>query len=326
MTRPIVVIAEQIAGKLRPVTFETVAFALEIQRLRPAPIRIVILGAEPERAARSIADAAGLDVLGIRTELAGYNAESYKAVLAPLLAELEAAWICVAHTPVGMDFAPGLAFRLGAVCITGIEAVAADGDRLLFTRAFHNGKMLGDVGSRTDAAVLTVTPGVFKPPAAAVGAGRVAIRQVACPPVRSRTLAVTAAATQESELTSAPVVVAAGRGVDKKENLALIFRLAELFPRAAVAGSRWVCDAGWLPRRRQVGLTGARVAPRLYIACGISGSPQHLAGMRDSVLIAAVNRDPHAAIFNIADVCIVEDLNTFIPAFIREYRKNRQLQ
>jgi electron transfer flavoprotein alpha subunit len=121
-------------------------------------------------------------------------------------------------------------------------------------------------------------------------------------------------------ITQAEVIVAAGRGIGRPENLELIGELAECFIRSAVAGSRAVIDAGLLPHGRQVGLTGKTVAPRLYIACGISGSPQHIAGMKASALVAAINKDPNAAIFSHSHYCIVEDLEKFIPVLIDELK------
>ena len=324
MTRPIAVIAEHLEGRLRPATYELIGFALELRQTIPAPVRVLILGNDPEKMAAVIAARTGLDVTGIRaSNLARYNGEHYKNILATLLAVLDPAYVCIAHTPNGMDFAPGLAHRLGAVCITGVESLYEDQGRIRFTRAFYNGKILADICADTETAVLTVAPGFFKPPAAEPAVpGRIEIRKTSCRQARVRTVETRKAPAQESELAQAPVIVSAGRGVGNKENLALIFKLAALFPRSAVAGSRWICDAGWLEHRRQVGLTGALVSPKLYIACGISGSAQHLAGMRTAGFIVAINSDPHAAIFNVADIGIVADLNVFIPALIEAHRKS----
>jgi len=323
MTRPIVVIAEHLEGKLRPATYELIGFALELRQTIAAPIQVFILGNDPEKMAAIIAAKTGLDVTGIHEpSLARYNGELYKNILATLLAELNPAYVCIAHTPVGMDFAPGLAHRLGAVCITGVESLYEDQERILFTRAFYNGKILADICPETETALLTVAPGFFKPPVAVpAGPGRIEIRRTSCGEAPLRIVETRKAPRQESELAQASVIVSAGRGVGKKENLASVFKLAALFPHAAVAGSRWVCDAGWLEHRRQVGLTGALVSPKLYIACGISGSAQHLAGMRTAGFIVAINSDPHAAIFNIADICIVADLNVFIPALIEAFQQ-----
>ena len=124
-----------------------------------------------------------------------------------------------------------------------------------------------------------------------------------------------------SAITEAKVIVAAGRGIGEAEKLGIIEQLAKVFPRSAVAGSRIVCDMGWLEYKCQVGVTGATVTPELYIACGISGAVQHVSGMRSSGFIVAINTDPAAAIFQTADICVVEDLTTFIPILIEMYEK-----
>lgn len=116
-----------------------------------------------------------------------------------------------------------------------------------------------------------------------------------------------------ADISEANVIVAAGNGIGSEDNLVWIQRLADLFPRAAIAGSRLVCDRGWLDYQQQVGVTGASVAPALYIACGISGATQHRMGMRGSEYVVAINTDPNAPMFNEADICIVEDLIEFIP-------------
>ncbi|MCJ7809019.1 MAG: electron transfer flavoprotein subunit alpha/FixB family protein, partial [Desulfobulbaceae bacterium] len=116
----------------------------------------------------------------------------------------------------------------------------------------------------------------------------------------------------------------AGWGVGEKENMALIKQLSALFPRSAVAGSRPVCDMGWLEYKRQVGLTGATVSPKLYIACGISGAMPHQVGMQGAGFIVAISTDPRAPIFNLSDVCIQEDLKRFIPALVEEFQKRKR--
>ena len=141
---------------------------------------------------------------------------------------------------------------------------------------------------------------------------------------RTRTSVVLPAPTAAAGIAEAEVLVAAGRGVGGPENLELVFRLAALFPKSAVAGSRIACDLGWLEYPRQVGVTGATVAPRLYIACGISGAVQHVMGMRGAGFVVAVNKDPAAAIFREADVCIVDDLAEFLPVLIEKARSARR--
>jgi electron transfer flavoprotein alpha subunit len=116
-----------------------------------------------------------------------------------------------------------------------------------------------------------------------------------------------------------------GRGIEEEANLPLIYQLAETIPKAVVCGSRPVIDSGWMAYDRQVGVTGATVTPKLYIACGISGAAQHVSGMKGSGFIVSINTDPMAAIFNISDICIVEDLKTFVPLLIRAVEKIAQV-
>jgi electron transfer flavoprotein alpha subunit len=137
----------------------------------------------------------------------------------------------------------------------------------------------------------------------------------------SRSLGIKQANTDTAGIGDANVIVAAGNGIGEKENLDFIHQLAALFAKSAVAGSRIVCDMGWLGYQCQVGVTGTTVSPQLYIACGISGAVQHVMGMQGSEFIVAINKDPSAAIFQVADICIVEDLTAFIPAFIHAFRE-----
>ena len=129
---------------------------------------------------------------------------------------------------------------------------------------------------------------------------------------------------ESSALAEASIIVAAGRGIKEEENLELIQQLASVFNGAAVGGSRPLCDLHWLEYKQQIGITGATVTPDLYLACGISGAAQHISGMRNAGFIVSVNIDPKAAIFNHSDVCIVEDLNTFIPTFMETVQKMKQ--
>ena len=143
------------------------------------------------------------------------------------------------------------------------------------------------------------------------------------PAFKTRSLGIKQAEADTSGISEADVLISAGMGIGDEENLEFIYALADLFPKSAVAGSRIVCDQGWLEYKCQVGVTGATVSPGLYIACGISGAVQHVSGMRGSGFIVAINTDPAAAIFHTADVCIVEDLKTFIPAFMEEYESEK---
>jgi len=326
MDHTIAIIAEHFRGELKPVTYDLMAFAAELQRLHPASVKVVILGDRVTELARKTARETGLDVIGIRDpHLASYNGDTYKAILGELLPELRTAYVCAPHTTQGGDFAPALAVRLDSACITGVERVFKEDGRICFTRAIYNGKIMANLSPGTGPVVVTVQPGIFKPPHFEhTTPGVVDIRTVSHPPQRTCSMGIKLVKQEDSALAEAEVIVSAGRGIGKKENLGLISRFAALFPRSALGGSRPVCDLDWLEYKQQVGITGATVKPRLYIACGISGSVQHLSGMRGAGFIVAINTDPDAAIFNVADVCIVEDLTTFIHEFIEGYEDQKR--
>ncbi|MCU0844053.1 MAG: electron transfer flavoprotein subunit alpha/FixB family protein [Spirochaetes bacterium] len=316
--KPIVIIAELESGTPHPASFEAVSFARALARLEPGPLRIIAFGADVRNAALEIAAKTGVDVSALENEhAAGYTAGLWKEALATSIAPLDPRFVVVPHTARGYDFAPGLAVRLGAGCVTAVEALQMDDGAIGLTRSAFGGKALMHIVPPEGCTVLTVLPGAFPPEEAAPAApGAVTILRNNARDARSRALGRTASEVETASLNEAEVIVAAGRGIGKKENLALIRALAALFPRSAVAGSRAVCDAGWLEYARQVGVTGKTVSPRLYIACGISGTAQHVAGMKNAQTIIAINTDPGAPIFNIAHYGVAEDLTRFIPLFI----------
>ena len=320
--RPIVIIAELEYGAAHPACLEAVHAARALAR-GEAPLLIITLGDLVRDAAADLAERTGIDVLALENEhAAGYGAGLWKAALAEAIEPLDPRFVVVPHTARGYDFAPGLAVRLGAACVTAVESVREEEGAIVLTRSAFGGKTLMDIRPPGGRVVLTVQPGAFHAEEAVPASpGTVTIRHSEAVDTRSRFLGRTAVEGETASLGEAEVIVAAGRGVGKKENMGLIATLASLFPRSAVAGSRAVCDAGWLEYARQVGVTGKTVAPRLYIACGISGTAQHLAGMKNSQTIVAVNTDPGAPIFNVAHYGVVEDLSTFIPLFIETCKK-----
>jgi electron transfer flavoprotein alpha subunit len=324
--RPIAVIVEHNEGKIRPAAYELLAFAREIQRFNPGRITAIILGHDVRATAEQVAQETGIAVLAASDEqLMYYNCETYKCVLKQLLGEFQPGFVCIADSSQGSDFAPGLAVRLNAACITQVESIAAAGDELVFYRTVFSGKVQLGVRSLTETVVLTFQPGMIAPVEKTVGIpGKVDFKKVSIPPQRSKTTSRRSVQTGDILLGDAKAVVSAGRGIGDEANLSMLYRLAACIPHAVVCGSRPVVDMGWLPYGRQVGVTGATVTPALYMACGISGAAQHVSGMRGSGFIVSINRDPSAAIFHISDVCIVEDLKTFIPTFIEALEKNRK--
>jgi electron transfer flavoprotein alpha subunit len=355
-------------GRPAPVSLELIAFAKSLRRNAAEPIRVFLPGRGIGAAAAELARLPGVAVTGIEGEsLASYSAEAWKETLAPLLAARKTRFICVSHDANGADFAPGLAVRLGAACITAVEAFRIEAEGPVFSRSILKGKLQMEIVPEAETAVVTLLPGAFRrgdapsspmdkarknetvllpeefrrkaiPPTGATTlkeeksevqgdrAGPPAAEMISVPdiPLKTRPLGLLPAPDEAADLAAAEVIVSAGRGIGGEENIELLRRLASLFSRAAIGASRAVCDAGWLPCRYQIGQTGKTVSPRLYIACGISGALQHLAGMRGSQCIVAVNRDPQAAIFRVADVAVVEELVSFLPLLIAACRKHRE--
>ena len=294
MENQIIVIAEHADGQINPVTYELIAFAKKLQAPGFLSIKVIILGAEILKPAMKIAEISGLDVTGFDIpQLLDYNGELYCSVLAQYLIAAPPAYVCVAQTSRGLDFAPALAVELGGACISGIEDILPAEDGVCFARPLYGGKAMAHIRPETKTAVLTVQPGIFKPDQqTAAQSGRVALEPAAIEPKWWHSLGLKHLATDNAGISEADVVVGAGQGFGDTENLELAQRLASIFPKSAVAGSRIVCDLGWLEYACQVGVTGATISPRLYIACGISGAIQHVGGMRGSELIVAINKDP----------------------------------
>jgi electron transfer flavoprotein alpha subunit len=318
---PVAIIAEHNENGLCPVNRDVAACARVLAHAISSPVQGILLGDRPETAAADLAQSFGIDVTAIENPaLATYRAEVYAAELDALLAEWNPPFVLTGHTGTGCDFAPGLAVALNAACITAVHAVEKETGRILFHRSVAGGKLTAGVAATTRTTVITVQPGAFPDtPTPMATAGRVDLRRGQIRPERTRHLGIQQSDTAPSNLAEARVVVAAGNGIGEPENLDLLERLATQFHGSAVAGSRPVCDRGWLPYNRQVGITGTVVAPELYIACGISGTTQHVAGMAGSGTVVAINTDARAPIFREADIGIVEDLTTFMPLLLETF-------
>ncbi len=324
MEKQIIVIAENRDGEIHPVTFELIAFAETIAGMDRMPIVIVAMGSEALEC--SGLREFGHDVVAAHiSDYPGYCAETCQNVFATLLSDMAPAYICLAHTAQGSDYAPALAGQFDAACVTDIETIEKSTAGICFSRRIFAGKKSARIVSHTLPTICTVSPGIFKPKTPdAASPGNLKVVKSSFTPRHTRLLGKKKAPQAASSITDADVIVAAGNGIGDKENLSLLRQLAELFPHAAVAGSRPVCDRKWLDYNRQVGITGAVVRPKLYIACGISGASQHIAGMRESGFVVAINTDPNASICNAADICVVEDLKQFIPEFIDRIRSARE--
>ncbi len=255
---------------------------------------------------------------------ADYSPQSYALALAGFAGQAKPAAIFFAATAMGKDLAPRVAARLGAALASDCTKVAVKDGSLEFTRPIYAGKAFLSLRLKTSPKLATLRPNVF-PLAEAVGgaAGETIRLEVAVPDgaVKGRVAEVLKEESAELDVTEADIVISGGRGLKGPEAFALLRDMAAVFPRAAVGASRSAVDSGWIGHQHQVGQTGKTVSPELYVAVGISGAIQHLAGMSSSKFIVAVNKDPEAPIFKIADYGIVGDLFEVVPKLTAELKK-----
>ncbi len=326
-TKKTAVIFESFDGKIRLSSWEALTCASELSNKEADEILLILLGEKPDVLAQEIASKSGRHVIAIETGNGGYyNSAGYKSILSSLFLEQRVTHVCLAGTTQGLDYAPGLAIRIGAECLTGVEGVFHVEDRAGFVRSIHGGKIVEKLSVTAPITLIVTQPGTFKPFSEPnLTQGVVDLRTVSVAESMIRNIEIKQVQKESSALAAASIVVSAGRGFKEEEKLDLIRQLASVFTRSAVGGSRPLCDLGWLEYNQQVGVTGATVAPNLYLACGISGAAQHISGMRNAGFIVAINIDPKAAIFNYSDVCIVEDLTTFIPTVIETFDKLKAL-
>jgi electron transfer flavoprotein alpha subunit len=323
----ILIIGEHADNQISPITLELIAFAKILQQHTHAGIHLLLAGRHLADAANRLAEIQGIDITFMEPDVSAIStgAESapidlvFKNLPIALILRLNPVYVCMGHTPTGTDVAPALAISLNAACITGVERVVTRDNNLCFIRSVFNDKFTAAMLPTSKTSVLTIMPGSFKPEPALPGkSGTVSILSAPNNQDHYAFQGFKKNDADTSALNNADVIVSAGNGVKKQEHLEMVYQLSRIFPKSAVAGSRPICDKKWLTYSQQVGVTGASVKPKLYMACGISGASQHTAGMRDARFIVAINTDPHAAIFNIADVCIIEDLTTFIPRLIMQ--------
>lgn len=316
MGKNIIVVAEILNNNLRSVTFELIAFAEKLAELNSANIKIIIINNAPVAHAEEISKSTGYDVIAVATPLLEhYNGEAYKSILQAIIGDLNPLFICVGHTSQGLDFAPGLSVRLGCSCITCINGIAEKDNKTIFSRYIFGGKINAFIQPETEVSVLTIQPSLFKKDNNPEKPGEIVHLTLNTPPLKMKNSGITKPESSPSHLSDAKTIIAIGRGIEDPENITLAEKFSHLFTNAALACSRPVVDMGWMRYKHQVGITGTEVAPDLYIACGISGSSQHIAGMNKSKFVVAINNDPNAAIFNVSDICIVDDILGFFQSF-----------
>lgn len=313
----ILVVAEQREGKLNRASWEAIAAAQQAGD----QIKVAILGAGIDAVADELAAAESAEVIVVDDPaLKEYTADGYVQALSALLSREQPSHVFFAHTYQTRDFAPALATRLQRSLITDVTAVRQHDGALAYMRPVFQGKLVAEVAAQgASPHLVTCQIGAFRADAAKRGSAAAAIRKaeagVDASKIRQKPEAPFKEAKQAVDLSQAERIVAIGRGIKGQEHLKLVQDLAQALG-AEIAASRPICDAGWLPMDRQIGSSGQTVAPKLYIALGISGAIQHLVGMKGSRTIVAINKDPEAPIFEIADYGIAGDLFEVVPAMI----------
>ena len=316
-TDRIVLVADVDQGVPPPAILDLAAVAQQMADKDTGDVRWLVVGNRAAAAAAGLAGPSGYPATALEIPSGtALNGELAGSLLQPLLADLQPDVVVLRHTARCQDFAAALAIALEAAYVAGIQGIVAHSRGFHFLRAVLGGRLVAEIATDGRPVVLTVMPGCFKHDGRSDGPAAIDVWQPELPATRSQLIEIRRSES-EASLHQAETIVAAGRGIGSPDNLAWIQRLADRLPCSAVAGSRIVCDAGWLPYDRQVGVTGATVAPRLYLACGISGAPQHIGGMQGAEMIVAINKDPNAVIFNLADIGVVEDLEVFLPLLIK---------
>ena len=316
----IVVVAEQRGGALNRATWETIAAAQQLGGAAGAPVAVLVPGARAGAAANEVAAADVQEVITLEhAALEPYTPDGFTAALEAALEQLDARYVLMPHTYQTRDFAPKLAARMDRAIITDVTSIKSGGEPA-FVRPMFQGKLTADVVPQGPAPhFVTFQIGAYRVDHAKKGASAARVRaltvDVDASTVREKPEAPFQQAKQAVDLSQAERIVSVGRGIKEQANIAVAEKLAQALG-AEIAASRPICDAGWLPMERQVGSSGQTVAPKLYLALGISGAIQHLVGMKGSSTVVAINKDPDAPIFEIADYGIVGDLFEIVPAII----------
>ncbi|MGH9623895.1 MAG: electron transfer flavoprotein subunit alpha/FixB family protein [Bryobacteraceae bacterium] len=322
----VLVVLEPRGGNWNGVSFEALAAAQKLAQAAGGPVYAAIPGANLEELARQAAAYELEKVFALEHQLLGaYTAEAYAMAFEQLIKAVQPQAVVFPHTYQVRDYAPKLAARFSTALVSDVVDLKTDSAAPVFVRQIFQGKLNADVHASRGIPFFSVQAGAFRASQPRPqGSGMAAIEQFAveidAAQICSRPEEPFRETQRAVDLSNAERIVAAGRGIQKKENLRIVEALAQAFG-AELAASRPICDNGWLPMERQVGSSGQTVAPKLYVAVGISGAIQHLVGMKGSKTIVAINKDETAPIFETADYGIAGDLFEVAPALIEELQK-----
>ena len=328
MSETILVVVEQREGKLNRVSWETVVAGQTLAAEMGWTLEAAVVGdgistIAGEVAAKKVAKVYDVESPG----LSPYTPEGFSAGLKQFISTNQPRLVLMPHTYQVRDFAPKLATAMGRTVISDCIGYRKEGERLLFTRQMFQGKFAADVSFNCDPPwFVTFQNGAFRGDKVEAGASAAPVETVSVDipqgTIRNKPQEVFKEAKQAVDLTQAEIIVSVGRGIKEQKNIELAKQLADALG-GEIAASRPICDSGWLPMDRQIGSSGQTVAPKLYLALGISGAIQHIVGMKGARSVVAINKDYEAPIFEIADVAVVGNLFDVVPALIEEVKKAR---
>jgi len=318
----ILVLAEHRKGALRDVSYELLAKGREISDSGDLELSAIVLGSGCSGLAGELSHHADRVLVVDHLGLAEFNAEASRAILAGVIAERKPRLTLIGHTSCGIDLAPALAVKSGFPLAMDCIDLRLDGGSLAVTRQVYGGKLnVEGVLREAEGHIATVRPATFEPGEPRSEPGEVVSLDYPTAELMTRFTGFVEPPLGEVDIADAEIIVGVGRGIKDEKNIPVARELAEAL-KGELGCSRPIVDKGWLPKERQVGSSGKTVKPKLYIASGISGSFQHVMGMKGSDLIVAVNRDPKAPIFGIADYGVVDDLFKVLPALTQKIKES----
>lgn len=318
----VLVLAEHRQGALRDISFEMMAIAPKVAEAMGGEVKVLLLGSGMDEMAKKMSGYGVKVIVADDPIFENFNAEKYQKALSALLDDMKPAVFMTGQTAQGVDFMPALAVEKKLPYVAeAIDLIYEDGT-LKATRNMYSGKVNATVAfKQADTCLVTIREGAVEAPEPAAAGD---VEKIDSPlkedvPYR-KFVEYIEAEVGDVDITQSEILVAVGRGLKEDKNLPSIEELAQSI-KADIAGSRAATDAGWIPHDRQVGTSGKTVKPKLYLALGISGAFQHLAGMKGAKTIVAVNKDPEAPIFTVADYAIVDDMFKVVPALTEKLKE-----